>query len=73
MQGRPHVVRLLIGAGYFFVRSLHLLKIVVVPGYGGYSSDDTAHLREISVVLIRGTVRLLVEIDHANSIVVTAR
>ena len=72
MQGRPHVVRLLIGAGYF-VRSLHLLKIVVVPGYGGYSSDDTSHLREISVVLIRGTVRLLVEIDHANSIVVIAR
>ena len=46
--------------------SLHLLGIVVVPGYGGYGSDDTLRWREISVV--RG-----VEMNHANPIVVVAR
>ena len=71
MQGRLNVVRRSIGAGCL-MRSLHLLGIVIVPGYGGYSSDKTSHGREISVVLVRGTVRLVVEIDHANYIVVIA-
>ena len=65
MQGRPHIVRLSIGAGYL-MRSLHFLGIVIVPGYGGYSSDDTSHMREISVGLV-------VEIDHANNIVMITR
>ncbi len=65
MQGRPHVVRRSIGAGCLMC-SLHLLGIVI-------SGDNTSHGREISVVLVRGVVRLVVEIDHANNIVVIAR
>ena len=71
MQGRPYVVRRSIGASCL-MRSLHLLGIVIVPGYGGYSGDDASHGRKISV-LVRGAVRLVVEIDHANHVVVIAR
>ena len=71
MQGRLNVVRRSIGAGCL-MRSLHLLGVVIVPGYGGYSSDDNSHGREVSIVLIRGAVRLVVDIDHANNIVVIA-
>ena len=65
MQERPHIVRLTIGAGCL-VCSLYLLGVVIVPGYGGYGSDDASHLREISVLLV-------VEVDHADLIVMIAR
>ena len=71
MQGLPHVMRRSVCAGCL-IRSLHLLGIVIVPGYGGYSGDDTLHGRGISIVLVRGAVRLVVEIDHANHIVMIA-
>ena len=53
-------------------RSISSGSLVIVPGYVGYSSDDTSNGREIFVVLTRGAVRLRVEIDHANHIVVIA-
>jgi hypothetical protein len=65
MQERPHIVRLAVGAGCL-VCSLHLLGVVIVPGYGGYGSDDASHMREIYVLLV-------VEIDHADLIVMIAR
>ena len=65
MQERPHIVRLSIGAGCL-VCTFHLLGVVIVPGYGGYSSNDASHVREISVLLV-------VEIGHADHIVMIAR
>ncbi len=56
MQERPHIMCLTVGAGHL-VCSLHLLGVVIIPGYGGYGSDDAFHPRE----------RL--EVDHANLIV----
>ena len=49
-----------VGAGHL-VCSLHIHGVVVIPGYGGYGSEDASHLRE----------RL--EVDHANLIVMIAR
>ena len=66
MQERPHVVSLTIGAGCL-VCSLHLLGVVIVPaGYGGHGGDDASHLRKISVLL-------MLEVDHADLIVVITR
>ena len=54
MQELPHVMRLSIAAGGL------PYELVIVPGYGGNSSDDTSNGREISVFLVRGAVRLRV-------------
>ena len=59
MQERPHVMRGSVSAGCF-VCSLHLLGVVVVPGYGGYGGDETSPVMGF-------------EMDHANPIVVVAR
>ena len=67
MQELSHVVRLFIGAGCL-ISSLRLLGIIIVPGYGGYSSDDTSNGRAIFVVreAVRGKE------NHANHILVIA-
>ena len=60
MQECPHIMCLTVDAGHL-VCSLHLLGVVIIPGYGGYGSDDASRTRE----------RL--EVDHANLVVMIAR
>ena len=51
---------LTVGAGHLAC-SVNLFGIVLIPGYGGYGSDDAFHPREG------------LEVDHANLVVMIAR